>query len=51
MTSVVLISDERITRIPAIESGEALVDLDTRGIAAEGRQYAREGLADRLAVA
>ena len=47
----VLLSDERITRIPAIESGEALVELDTRGISAEGRQYARESLADRLAVA
>jgi len=51
MTSVVLISDERITRIPAIESGEALVELESRGISAEGLQYAREGLADRLAVA
>jgi D-alanyl-D-alanine dipeptidase len=47
----VLLSDERITRIPAIESGEALVELETRGISAEGRQYVRESLADRLAVA
>jgi D-alanyl-D-alanine dipeptidase len=49
--TVVLISDERITSIPAVESGEALVDLETVGISAEGRQYVREGLADRLAVA
>lgn len=51
MTAHVLLSDERITRIQAIESGEPLVELESRGIAAEGRQYAREGLADRLAVA
>jgi D-alanyl-D-alanine dipeptidase len=49
--TVVLISDERITSIPAVESGEELVDLETVGISAEGRQYVREGLADRLAVA
>jgi len=47
----VLISDDRITRIPAIESGEPLVDLYTRGISTQGRQLVREGLADRLAVA
>jgi zinc D-Ala-D-Ala dipeptidase len=47
----VLLSDERITRILAIESGEPLVDLYTRGISTEGRQYVRESLADRLAVA
>ncbi|TDU89107.1 D-alanyl-D-alanine dipeptidase [Kribbella voronezhensis] len=51
MTSVVLISDERITGIPAIESGEALADLETVGISAEGRQYVRAGLAERLALA
>lgn len=47
----VLLSDERITRIPAIDSGEPLVDLFTRGISAQGQQFVREGLADRLAVA
>jgi zinc D-Ala-D-Ala dipeptidase len=47
----VLLSDERITRIPAIDSGEPLVDLYTRGISAQGRQFVRETLADRLAVA
>jgi D-alanyl-D-alanine dipeptidase len=47
----VLLSDERITRIPAIESGEPLVDLYTRGISSQGRQFVRESLADRLAVA
>ncbi|GAA1597926.1 M15 family metallopeptidase [Kribbella hippodromi] len=47
----VLLSDERITRIPAIESDEPLVDLFTRGIATTGRQFAREGVADRLALA
>ncbi|NEA34937.1 M15 family metallopeptidase [Streptomyces sp. SID13031] len=47
----VLLSDERITRIPAIDSGEPLVDLFTRGISTVGRQFVRESLADRLAVA
>ncbi|WBQ04758.1 M15 family metallopeptidase [Kribbella sp. CA-293567] len=47
----VLLSDERITRLPAIDSGEPLVDLHTRGISAQGRQFVRESLADRLAVA
>ncbi len=47
----VLLSDDRITRIPAIESGEPLVDLYTRGVSAQGRQFVRESLADRLAVA
>jgi D-alanyl-D-alanine dipeptidase len=47
----VLLSDDRITRIPAIDSGEPLVDLYTRGISAQGRQFVRESLADRLAVA
>ncbi len=47
----VLLSDDRITRIPAIESGEPLVDLYTRGISAQGRVFVRESLADRLAVA
>ena len=47
----VLLSDDRITRIPAIDSGEPLVDLYTHGISAKGRQFVRESLADRLAVA
>lgn len=47
----VLLSDERITRIPAIDGGEPLVDLFTRGISAQGRQFVRESVADRLAVA
>jgi D-alanyl-D-alanine dipeptidase len=47
----VLLSDERITRIPAIETGEQLVDLLTRGISTPDRQFAREGVADRLALA
>jgi D-alanyl-D-alanine dipeptidase len=47
----VLLSDERITRIPAIESGEPLVDLFTRGIPTTDRQFVRESVADRLAVA
>jgi zinc D-Ala-D-Ala dipeptidase len=47
----VLLSDERITSIPAIETGEPLVDLYTYGISTEGRQWVRQGLADRLAVA
>jgi D-alanyl-D-alanine dipeptidase len=47
----VLLSDDRITRIPAIDSGESLVDLFSRGITAEGRQFVRESVADKLAVA
>jgi D-alanyl-D-alanine dipeptidase len=47
----VLLSDERITQIPAIDSGEPLVDLYTRGISTHGRQFVRESLADRLALA
>ena len=47
----VLLSDERITAIPAIENGEPLVDLFSRGLSAVGRQFARESVADRLAVA
>ncbi|HZX04130.1 MAG TPA: dipeptidase, partial [Kribbella sp.] len=47
----VLLSDERITCIPALENGEPLVDLSTRGLSTIGRQFAREGVADRLAVA
>jgi len=47
----VLMSDDRITEIPAIEVGEPLVDLYSHGISAEGRQLVREGVADRLAVA
>lgn len=47
----VLLSDDRITRIPAIESGEPLVDLFTRGISTPDQQLARESVADRLAMA
>lgn len=47
----VLLSDERITRIPAIESGEPLIELFSRGIATTDRQFARESVVDRLAVA
>lgn len=47
----VLLSDERITRIPAIETSEPLVDLYTYGISSNGLQWVRQGLADRLAVA
>jgi zinc D-Ala-D-Ala dipeptidase len=47
----VLLSDERITSIPSIENGEPLVDLFTRGLSTIGRQFARESVADRLAVA
>ncbi|GAA1148749.1 M15 family metallopeptidase [Kribbella jejuensis] len=47
----VLLSDERITTIPAIENGEPLVDLFSRGLSTTGRQFAREGVADRLAIA
>jgi D-alanyl-D-alanine dipeptidase len=47
----VLLSDERITRIPAIENGEPVVDLFTRDVLTSGRQFVRESVADRLAVA
>ena len=47
----VLLSDDRITSIPAIDNGEPIVDLFTRGVATTGRQFAREGVADRLALA
>jgi D-alanyl-D-alanine dipeptidase len=47
----VLLSDKRITRIPAIECGEPLVELFTRGISTPDRQFARESVADRLALA
>ncbi|TCC15652.1 M15 family metallopeptidase [Kribbella sindirgiensis] len=47
----VLLSDDRITSIPAIENGERLVDLYTRDLATTGRQFARETVADRLALA
>lgn len=47
----VLRSDERITSIPAIENGEPLVDLFTLDVLTTGRQFARQGVADRLAVA
>ncbi|MGW7682231.1 M15 family metallopeptidase [Kribbella sp. NPDC054772] len=47
----VLLSDDRITAIPAIENCEPLVDLFTRDIATTGRQFARESVADRLALA
>jgi D-alanyl-D-alanine dipeptidase len=47
----VLLSDDRITSIPAIENGEPLVDLFTRNLLTTGRQFAREGVADRLALA
>jgi D-alanyl-D-alanine dipeptidase len=47
----VLLSDERITSIAAIENGEPLVDLCTRGISTPDRQFARESVADRLAIA
>lgn len=47
----VLLSDERITSIPAIENGEPLVDLFTRHLLTTGQQFAREGVADRLALA
>ncbi|WP_432886844.1 M15 family metallopeptidase [Kribbella sp. CA-245084] len=47
----VLLSDDRITSIPAIENGEPLVELFTRGLATTGRQFARESVADRLALA
>ena len=47
----VLLSDERITTIPVVETGEPLVDLYTRGISTPNQQFARESVADRLAVA
>jgi D-alanyl-D-alanine dipeptidase len=47
----VLLSDDRITSIPAIESGEPLVDLCTRDVLTRGQQFARESVADRLALA
>ncbi|WP_371406823.1 M15 family metallopeptidase [Kribbella sp. NBC_00662] len=47
----VLLSDGRITSIPAIENGEPLVDLFSRDVATTGRQFARETVADRLALA
>ncbi|MFI5696802.1 M15 family metallopeptidase [Kribbella sp. NPDC051586] len=47
----VLLSDDRITSIPAIENGEPLVELFTRDVATTGRQFARESVADRLALA
>ncbi|WP_410789234.1 M15 family metallopeptidase [Kribbella sp. C-35] len=47
----VLLSDQRITGIPAIENGEPLVDLFTRDVLTTGQQFARESVADRLAVA
>ena len=47
----VLLSDDRITQLPAIESGEPLVDLFTRKLATTDRQVARESVADRLAMA
>ncbi|MFI7067384.1 hypothetical protein ACIBL3_40770 [Kribbella sp. NPDC050124] len=47
----VLLSDDRITQLPAIESGEPLVDLFTRDIATPDRQFVRETVADRLAIA
>jgi len=47
----VLLSDERITTIPVVETGEPLVDLYTRDISTPDRQFARDSVADRLAVA
>ncbi|MET9269414.1 M15 family metallopeptidase [Kribbella sp. NPDC003557] len=49
--STVLLSDDRITGIPAIETGEPLVDLFTRDVLTSGQQFARESVADRLALA
>ena len=51
LQSTVLLSDDRITGIPAIESGEPLVDLFTRDVLTSGQQFARETVADRLALA
>jgi D-alanyl-D-alanine dipeptidase len=47
----VLLSDDRIASIPAIENGEPRVDLFMWGVATTGRQFARESVADRLALA
>ncbi|HEY3509960.1 MAG TPA: M15 family metallopeptidase [Kribbella sp.] len=47
----VLLSDERITSIPAIDNGEPMADLFTRDVSTSGQQFARESVADRLAVA
>lgn len=49
--SPVLLSDDRIARIPAIECGEPLVDLVDYAISTPDQQVVREGLADRLAIA
>ena len=49
--SPVLLSDDRIARIPAIECGEPLVDLAAYNISTPDQQFVREGLADRLAIA
>lgn len=51
LQSTVLLSDDRITGIPAIECGEPLVDLFTRDVLTSGQQFARETVADRLALA
>ncbi|MET9317200.1 M15 family metallopeptidase [Kribbella sp. NPDC003505] len=51
LQSTVLLSDDRITGIPAIECGEPLVDLFTRDMLTSGQQFARETVADRLALA
>ncbi|MET7282322.1 M15 family metallopeptidase [Kribbella sp. NPDC005582] len=47
----VLLSDERITRIEAVDNGEPLIELATRGIDTPGLAYSREGVADRLVLA
>jgi D-alanyl-D-alanine dipeptidase len=47
----VLLTDDRVTGIPVIESGEPLVDLYTRDLLTTGQQFARENVADRLAMA
>ncbi|MEU8223479.1 M15 family metallopeptidase [Kribbella sp. NPDC048915] len=47
----VLLTDERVTGIPAIENGEPLVELFTRDVLTTGQQFARESVADRLAMA
>jgi D-alanyl-D-alanine dipeptidase len=47
----VLLSDERITRIEAIDNGEPLVELATVGIQTPGLAYSRQGVADRLVIA
>jgi D-alanyl-D-alanine dipeptidase len=38
----VLLSDDRIARIPAIECGEPLVDLAEHGISTPNQQFVRE---------